>query len=279
MPNVLEDTRTVNTTVTSKPSPPTSRKEREARTAELVHQLDSASGESRDEIVRQLVEINMPVAHVLAKHYSGRGMATEDLEQVAYLGLVAATRRFDPSRGYDFLSYVVPSIKGELRRCFRDLGWMVRPPRRLQELQVRVWAAEADLTHVLERSPTTEEIAEEVGASVDEVHEALAIDGCFSPTSLDARIGEDDGATLAERQGRTDPGFAHCEAREVLRPVLDRLGKRDRKIVELRYYRGWNQRRIGEEIGVTQTQVSRLIGRILIDMREELEDDELPVAA
>ncbi len=214
----------------------------------------------------------MPVALHLSRHYAGRGIPAADLEQVACLGLVAAARRYDPDRGGDFLAFAIPTIKGELRKAFRDGGWMVRPPRRLQELQARVWAAEARLEQSLGRSPTPQEIAEDLDVPMDDVIEILSIDGCFSPGSLDLPIGEEGSPTVADRQGEIDAGFARCEARTILGPVVRKLGQRDRRIIELRFFRGWTQKQIGEEIGVTQMQVSRLLSQIFAELRAALAD-------
>ncbi|WP_310962061.1 sigma-70 family RNA polymerase sigma factor [Nocardioides terrisoli] len=247
-----------------------SRSRRDAETAQLLRRLEKARGKTRVALTQRIVEVNMPVARMLARHYAGRGLPVADLEQVAYLGLVAAAKRYDPSRGADFLAYAVPTIKGELRKHFRDAGWVVRPPRRLQELQARLWAAEAELTQSLQRSPTTSEIAAHLEVEVDDVIEALGIDGCFAPSSLDVPLGDGDATTFADRQGSLDHAFESCEARTVLAPAVRRLGARDRKILELRFFKGWSQQQIGDEIGVTQMQVSRLLTRILGDLREAL---------
>lgn len=247
-----------------------SRSERDARTASLLRALEKATGDERDTLVQRIVQVNMPVARMLARHYAGRGIPVSDLEQVAFLGLVAAARRYDAARGSDFLAYAVPTIKGELRKHFRDAGWTVRPPRRLQELQARLWSAEAELTQILQRSPTAFEIAEHLGVEVDQVIEALGVDGCFAPSSLDVPLGDGDGVTFADRQGGEDPGFDSCEARVMLGPAVRRLGARDRRILELRFFHGWSQQQIGDEIGVTQMQVSRLLSRILGELRDSL---------
>lgn len=246
------------------------RKQREARTSQLIPFLKKGTSRSRERARARLIETNMPVAKTLARRYAGRGIPLADLEQVAYLGLVAATKRFDESQGDDLLAYAIPTIKGELRKTFRDSGWMVRPPRRLQELQARVWAAESELIQELQRAPSPQEIAEHIGAEVEEVDEALSIDGCFAPSSLDVSLGDDDSTTYADRQGAPDPGFATSEARTVLGPAVRQLPERDRKIIELRYFRSWTQQEIAAEIGVTQTQVSRLLSRILRDLRSSI---------
>jgi RNA polymerase sigma-B factor len=247
-----------------------SRQERDAQTADLLAQLRTARAADREDLIQRIVEVNMPSASMLARHYAGRGIAIDDLEQVAYLGLVKAVRGYDTERGSDFLAYAMPTIKGGLRKYFRDAGWMVRPPRRLQELQARLWAAETELTQTLQRSPTPTQVAAYLDVDVEEVIEALAVDGCFAPKSLDVPLGEGDSATFADRQGDEDPSFHSCEARVMLAPMVGRLAERDQLILELRFFRGWSQQQIGEEIGVTQMQVSRLLTRILSDLRAAL---------
>lgn len=250
---------------------PHGRQERDALTAELLSRLADADGAERETLLQRVVEINVPVAMLLARHYAGRGISPADLEQVACLGLVAAARRYDPALGGDFLAFAVPTIKGELRKAFRDLGWVVRPPRRLQELQARVWGAESELIQDLGRDPKPAEIAEHLDVDVHDVTEVLAMDGCFAPTSLDAPLGESTATTVAEQQGAIDPGFAGSEARTMLAPVVRALAPRDRHIIELRFFHGWTQQQIGDEIGVTQMQVSRLLTRILSELRASLE--------
>jgi len=212
----------------------------------------------------------MPLARMLANRYAGRGIALDDLRQVAYLGLVKAVRGYDPERGREFLGYAIPTIKGEIRRHFRDAGWAVRPPRRIQELQARLWAAEAELTQVLHRSPTAAELADELEVSVEDVIESLSADGCFAPSSLDASAIDSEGGSLSDRLGGPDVEFDRCEARLMLAKAVQQLGERDRTIVRLRFVEGWTQQEIGAEVGVTQMQISRLINRILGDLREAI---------
>jgi RNA polymerase sigma-B factor len=220
----------------------------------------------------EAIRLMMPLARALANRYAGRGLPLDDLCQVAYLGLVKAVRGYDPDRGREFLSYAVPTIKGELRRHFRDAGWTVRPPRRLQELQARLWAAEAELTQRNQCSPTPAELADELEASVDDVVETLSMDGCFAPSSLDATLGDQDSGSLGDRLGDLDQEFGRCEARLMLTKAVRELDERDRLIVRRRFFDGWTQQQIGEEIGVTQMQVSRLLTRILRDLRQAIEE-------
>lgn len=246
------------------------RSERDRVTMDLLAESVGASLPRRREIQEEIVRVNMPLARMLARRYAGRGIAVDDLLQVAYLGLVKAVQGYDPERGRGFLGYAVPTIRGEIRRHFRDAGWTVRPPRRIQELQARLWAADAELTQVLHRSPTAAELAEELDVSVDDVVESLSADGCFAPSSLDAPAADSDTGSLGERLGGMDEEFDRCEARLVLAEAVRALGERDRKIVELRFFEGMTQQQIGDEVGVTQMQISRLITRILAELRASI---------
>ncbi len=241
----------------------------------LTHSLLRRAAETNDDTERrrlldEVVVLNMCVASSIATRYRSRGIAVEDLEQVAHLALVRASRGYDVSTGYDFLSYAVPTIRGEVKRHFRDHGWTVRPPRRVQELQARISTAESELSFALGRSPRPSEIAEHLGECLEAVNEALASDGCFTPASLDRPIGPEGDTTLGELLGGTDSGHGAAEARVVLAPVVRRLSPRDRRILELRFFNGWTQQEIAQDIGVTQMQVSRLLSRILSDLRGEL---------
>jgi len=222
---------------------------------------DLARAALEDEVVR----LNLRVATELARRYRGRGIPIEDLEQVASLGLLKAVRRFDPERNIDFLGFAVPTIRGELRRHFRDAGWMVRPPRSIQELQSRVTSTEPELHRTLGRPPRTDEIAEHLGIPTDRVVEALAAVGCFTPASLDAAGSDEEGAVA--RLGGEEPGYARVEARVTLRRLVRGLSSRERRILELRFVRGCTQAEIGTEIGVTQTQVSRQLTNVLERLR------------
>jgi len=250
-----------------------SREERQSRTAELLAAAAQLEGDERERVVQRVVVINMCVATSLAARHRGKGIPQEDLEQVAYLALVRAARQFDCSRDRDFLTYAVPTIRGELRKHFRDCGWIVRPPRRVQEIQSRAVAARDTLIPSTGRTPTDEEIAQALGEDPRDVREALAAEGCFHATSLDVPLGDGGGATLADLRGEDDPGAAAAEARLVLGPALAGLSERDKRILALRFYEDRTQQEIAEDIGVTQMQVSRLLSRIMRQMREQIEDE------
>jgi RNA polymerase sigma-B factor len=240
-------------------------------TARLLAQIASTSDETEQKRLRdEVIVLNMGVARAIAARYRDRGIAKDDLLQAAYVGLVKAVQGFDPSFERDFLSYAVPTVTGEVKRYFRDFGWTVRPPRRVQELQAQISRASAELFQNLHRSPKPSEVAEYLSIDVDSVIEALAADGCFTPASLDVPVGEDGSSSLGELIGGDDADLGRAEARILLAPAVRRLKPRDRRILELRFFHGWTQEQIAKDIGVTQMQVSRLLARILSDLRAEL---------
>lgn len=254
----------------SQPAPAMTDVRRRYETARLLSRARASRGAARAGYENEVVRVNMVVAKDVARRYHGRGIAAEDIDQVAYLGLVKAVRGFDPAVGDDFLSYAVPTLRGEIRRYFRDAGWTVRPPRSVQEVQTRVTAAEAELCQKLGRSPRPTEIAVHLDVPLTLVVDSLKASGCFTPVSLDAPRAEADDESPAERMGDLDPAFATTEARLALQPLIGSLGERDRRIIELRYFENRTQAQIGAEVGVTQEQVSRLLSGILLRLRRTL---------
>jgi len=246
------------------------RTHRRAETARLFDEAVQCDGAVREGLLDQIIRLNMVIAGELARRYHGRGIAADDLDQVANLGLVKAVQGFDPGQGNDFLSFAVPTIRGEIRRYFRDFGWAIRPPRSVQELQSRITTAEGELFQALGRSPRPSEIAGHLGVELELVVDSLAANGCFAPMSLDAPVAEGDTAP-ADRLGGLDSSFATAEARIVLGRILGDLSPRDRQILEMRFFGGCTQAEIGAEIGVTQMQVSRLLSRLLLRLRRRLE--------
>lgn len=245
--------------------------DRRAATMRLLEQAADASDEDkRREIEDLVVELNIEVAKDVARRYRGRGIDLDDLEQVACMGLVKAVRRYQADKGREFLSFAVPTIRGELRRHFRDRGWMVRPPRSIQEMQSAIHGAEEALVQELGRSPRPREIAAHLGVEVDQVVEALGANGCFVPSSLDAPLSPGEASELGQSLGTDEFGFEAAEARAALEPVLATLTPRERLILELRFGQGKTQAEIGAEIGVTQMQVSRLLTATLAKLRKSL---------
>ncbi|WP_210441416.1 SigB/SigF/SigG family RNA polymerase sigma factor [Nocardioides xinjiangensis] len=246
------------------------RRERARRTDVVTAGLrERTTAAERSTLVHELIEANIAMARTMAARYRNRGIDLDDLEQVALVGLTKAAQRFDAAAGHDFLSYAVPTIRGELRRHFRDSGWMIRVPRRVQELQVRLGTAQDELHAQLGRSPRPSELAAHLDVELDEVVEALSADGCFRPTSIDSHAGEGQG-TLADLLGWEDRGIASLEARLVLDTAISRLSERERRILQWRFIDERTQQEIADRVGLTQAQVSRILTRILARLRADL---------
>ncbi len=221
----------------------------------------------------QLIERYLPLARRLARRYQRAEEPMEDLVQVASLGLLKAVDRFDPSRPVVFSSYAVPTILGELKRHFRDRTWSVRVPRDLQELALRVDGVVTQLATSTGRSPSVGDIARAVDLPPEQVLEALEAAAAYRAGSLDAprsAQGEDSGETLADTLGQEDTGFRHVEERATLEPLLRHISERERLVLELRFRADLTQAEIGERIGVSQMQVSRLIRQALARLRAGL---------
>jgi len=224
----------------------------------------------RESLQTQVILLNRRVAAGIAARYSQRGVDGDDLRQVAEMGLVKAVRRYEPDRASGFLAYAVPTIRGEIRRYFRDNGWMVRPPRRIQELRSEVITAENDMVQELRRFPKASETAEHMGLSTPQLVEVQGARGCFRPASLDAPARGDTDLPMGELIGTTDGEFERVDNDASLRPLLAALSPRDRLILGLRFVHGYTQKEIGDRIGVSQMQVSRLLNAVLGRLREQL---------
>ena len=249
-----------------------SRAQRADQADALLHAAHDTTDDGEAEQLRaRAVLINRGVAEAVAHRYRHRGIAQDDLNQVAYEGLTKAVARFDPDLRNDLLTFAVPTVRGELQRYFRDQGWTVRPPRRIQEAQAHAHAVIRDLEQSLGREPSDAQVADELGISTAEYGEAMAALGCFRPTSLDLPVGADS-ATLGDLLPE-DEGEVHdaSDARVMLAPVVRKLSERDRRILYLRFFEDLTQAEIGDDLGVTQMQVSRLLSRILGDLRHDLE--------
>ena len=217
-----------------------------------------------------MVRLNLDVAESVASRFRNRGVPDDDLTQVACLGLVKAAQRFDPAYAGDFLSFAVPTIRGEVRRYFRDHGSCSDRPATSRRCQPGS-APSGRATQLLGRTARPDELASHLGEDEGEVVEALSANGCFVPTSLDLAVGTEERATLGERIASEDGGPFAVDARVILAPAVKDLSTRDQRILFLRFFEGRNQREIGDEIGVTPMQVSRLLARILRDLRRSLD--------
>jgi RNA polymerase sigma-B factor len=218
-----------------------------------------------------LVEEHVGLAEYLARRFADRGESFDDLRQVALVGLLKAVERFEPDRGLRFSTFATPTIVGELKRHFRDRGWAVRVPRRVQELHLQLVRVVGGLSQELGRSPTPEEIARRTGTRVEDVLEAMEAGGVYRLASLDAALANEERSSLdlSARLGEDDAEFDGVERREELSALLSLLPARERRIVFLRFFEGLTQSEIATEIGISQMHVSRLLTKSLETLRAE----------
>ena len=222
----------------------------------------------------ELARLFQPLAEYLARRFFGRGEPLEDLVQVANLGLLKAIDRFDLSRGVKFSTYATATVVGELKRHFRDKGWALRVPRRLQESGMKVGRTVTEMYQDLGRAPTVAEIAERTGLSEDEVLEAMETAHAYTTASLDAPTDEE-GATSLDRLGEEEQAFELLEGWTMVAPAIRELPARERNILYLRFFRGLTQTQIADELGISQMHVSRLLSRTLRELRRKIgEPDE-----
>jgi RNA polymerase sigma-B factor len=219
----------------------------------------------------RLVELHLPLVEHLARRFRNRGEPLDDLVQVATIGLIKSIDRFDIERGVEFSTYATPTIVGEIKRHFRDRGWAVRVPRRLQELRVTLTSARAELSQKLGRAPTVAELAEYLSLSEEEVLEGLESANAYSTLSLDAtEQSDDEGPAVVDQLGAEDEALAGVEYRESLKPLLEQLSPREKRILLLRFFGNMTQSQIAAEIGISQMHVSRLLARTLAKLRADL---------
>jgi RNA polymerase sigma-B factor len=217
---------------------------------------------AREEIATRFLAF----AEYLARRFGGRGESLEDLTQVATIGLLNAIDRFDPAREVQFSTYAAATIVGELKRYFRDKGWALRVPRRLQELAVQVNRALPELTQTLGRSPTIPELAAHLGVETDDIADALDAVQAYSTSSLDTPMGEEGKAPI-DSLGGEDPSMALLEEWSSIAPAVASLPSRDRRVLYLRFFRGLTQSEIAEDVGVSQMHVSRILTQTLEKLR------------
>jgi len=214
----------------------------------------------------RLVEEHTDLAEHFARRYSGRGLARDDLRQMALLAMVKAADRFEPARGVAFATFASRTIDGELKRQFRDRSWSVRPPRALQELHLTLRKVDEELTQELGRHPRLDELAERLEVGEEDVLEALEAGAAHRADSLDAPLGDGE-RTASDKLGEGDVGFGRAEGRMIVEDLLATLPDRERTILELRFYDNLSQEEIAERIGVSQSYLSRLLRRTLLDLR------------
>ncbi|MET9504737.1 SigB/SigF/SigG family RNA polymerase sigma factor [Streptomyces sp. NPDC006622] len=222
------------------------------------------------ELRNQLVRMHLPLVEHLARRFRNRGEPLDDLTQVATIGLIKSVDRFDPDRGVEFSTYATPTVVGEIKRHFRDKGWAVRVPRRLQELRLSLTTATAELSQLHGRSPTVHELAERLAISEEEVLEGLESANAYSTLSLDVPDTDDESPAVADTLGAEDEALEGVEYRESLKPLLEDLPPREKRILLLRFFGNMTQSQIAQEVGISQMHVSRLLARTLAQLREKL---------
>ena len=244
------------------------------RTRELFRRLkDNGDADARD----QLIVNHINLVRFLASKFKNRGESLEDLVQVGTIGLIKAIDRFDPDRGLEFTTYATPTIMGEIKRHFRDKGWSVRVPRRLQELSAKVNQATDELTNQLQRSPSVAEIADYLGSTVDEVLEAMESSSAYSSVPLEGGGGGEDDETpsVIDHYATEDPDLAASDDRIVLEQAIADFSPREREVVQMRFEEGLTQVEIAERLGISQVQVSRLLRRTLRRIQDKIDPEGL----
>ncbi|QKV97740.1 RNA polymerase sigma factor SigF [Streptomyces sp. NA02950] len=218
-----------------------------------------------------LIELNLSLVRYAARRFRNRSVEMEDVVQVGTIGLIKAIDRFDLTREVEFTTFAVPYIVGEIKRFFRDTSWAVHVPRRLQELRIDLAKANEELFQRLDRSPTTAELAEHLKLSEEEVLDGLVASNGYLTTSLDAPADHENGTTrvttFADRIGELDPAMENVENLHALKPLVEQLGERDRRILQMRFGDEMTQSEIGAELGVSQMHVSRLLTKAITRLR------------
>ena len=217
-----------------------------------------------------LIERHLPLVTFMARKFADRGEPLDDLIQVGTIGLIKAIDRFEISKGFEFSTFATPTIVGEIKRHFRDKTWAIRVPRRLQELGAAITKANNELTQKLDRSPTPKEIAKYLGVTVDEVAEALESNAAYSTVSLDS--GSDESPTIGDSVGSLDEALEGVEYRESLKPLLAALDDREKRILQMRFFDNLSQSQIATELGISQMHVSRILTKVLSQLRTGLVD-------
>lgn len=243
------------------------------RTRRLFRAFHAGDAAARQELIMAYDGL----ARYLARKFKNRGESDEDLEQVAYLGLIKAIDRFEPERGLEFSTYATPTIMGELRRHFRDKGWSVRVPRRLQELSQKINRATDDLAVALGHMPSVPEIAGHLGVSVDEVLEAMESSSAYSAVSFDTGSGTDDedAPALIDHLGDEDKDLAGIDDRLLLEETISEFSPREQQIVRMRFIEGLTQVEIAQQLDISQVQVSRLLRKTLRRLQERIDPESL----
>lgn len=230
--------------------------------------------ESRDFSIREeLIKRHLYIAEILSKKYVNRGIEYDDIYQVACVGLIYAVDRYDVSKGYEFSSFATPTIIGEIKKYFRDKGWAIRVPRRIQELSKKIMISKNTLSQKLQRTPTVDELAEYLQCSSEEILEAMEASKVYTPHSLDVVLdsnGDDKDINLSELIGEDDKYFATIENNDFLMKNIQKLNDIEKKILYDRYFNKKTQFEIAQELNISQMTVSRMEKKIIEKFKKEL---------
>lgn len=244
------------------------------RTRELFRRYKE---EGDEEAREQLIVSHVNLVRYIAAKFKNRGEPLDDLIQVGTIGLIKAIDRFDPSRGLEFTTYATPTIMGEIKRHFRDKGWTIRVPRRLQELSAKVNTVTDELTAELQRSPSIDEIAARLGTTSDEVLEAMESSSAYSSVPLEGQGGteEDDAPAVIDRYASVDNDLEASDDRMILEDVISEFPEADQQAIRMRYLDGMTQVEIAKKLGISQVQVSRMLRRALRRIQEKIDPEGL----
>ena len=231
--------------------------------------------ETKDPQIREyLIKEHLYIAEILSKKYVNRGIEYEDIYQVASIGLIYAVDRYDVDKGFEFSSFATPTIIGEIKKHFRDKGWTIRVPRRIQELSKKINNAKISLSQQLQRSPTVEDIANYLNCTEEEILEAMEASKVYTPQSLDLTYdssNDDNEVNLGDLIGEEDLYFSKIENNDFLLKCMEKLNDMEKKIIIDRYFNKKTQVSIAEELGISQMTVSRVEKRVIEKFRKDLE--------
>lgn len=241
---------------------------------ELRKELFQKYFNEKDKDIRDiLIEEHLYISEILAKKYAGRGIEYDDIFQVASMGLIYSVERFDPSKGFEFSSFATPTIIGEIKKYFRDMGWTIRVPRRVQELSKKINNAKVSLAQQYQKTPTVSEIADYLGITSEEVLEVMEASKVYTPQSLDLTYegsGDDREVNLADLIGNDEEYFSKIELNDFLQRAMEKFNDVEKTILIDRYYHKKTQVSIAEKLGISQMTVSRIEKKVLEKMRKEV---------
>lgn len=248
-------------------------KTKEVKKAETKRLFREYADTRSEDVREELINRHLYIAEILSKKYANKGIEYDDIYQVACLGLIYAIDRYDIEKGYEFSSFATPTIIGEIKKYFRDKGWSIRVPRRIQELSKKINTAKVYLSQELQRSPSVKDIGKYLNCSEEDILEAMEASKVYTPHSLDSSFdseSDDKDINLAALIGKDDEYFSRIENRDFLMKTIDKLDDIEKKILKDRYFKRKTQIAIAKDVGMSQMTVSRLEKKIIMKFRKEL---------